>query len=116
MKNRRCAADALWEEPKVAPGWPQGSPGLSSRTLLEPFGRQFLIKNRKSIPKVAQMGSKVRKKGHPKIETKINAEKGMKRMPKGLQNDAKLDAQIIFSIEKRYQNRCGNRCPKSHEI
>ena len=41
-------------------------------------------------------GVKSRKKGHPKNDVKIDAEKDEKIMPKGSQNDAKMDAEIII--------------------
>ena len=40
-------------------------------------------------------GAKSQKKGHQKMDAKNDAEKESNMMPKGFQNDAKMDANIF---------------------
>ena len=62
-----------------------------------PFGDHFALKIDKMAANGVQgrpKGAKSRKKGHPKNDVNIDAEKDEKIMPKGSQNDAKMDAKI----------------------
>ena len=60
-------------------------------------------------------GAKSQKKRRLKIDAKNDAEKDEKIMPKGSQNDAKMDAKIIIFDKKSRKKRCENLCRKSHE-
>ena len=66
-------------------------PRILFGSVLEPFS----IKNRVKWPQDRPKGAKSPEKGHLKIHAKMDAEKGAKSMPKGSQNDAKMDTEII---------------------
>ena len=57
-------------------------------------------------------GAKSRKKGHPKNYVKIDAEKDEKMMPKGSQNDAKMDAKVIIFDKKSMKKSMRKSMPK----
>ena len=77
MKNRGSVADAFLERFEVAPGRQMLVPCKFCRTIL---GAIFYQKS---------------KKWHPKRHPKIDAEKVSKIDAKRVQNDAKIDAEII---------------------
>ena len=65
------------------------------------FGPGFCVHFPSKIEKMASEsiqenpnGAKSRKKGHLEMDAKNDAEKESKMMPKGFQNDAKMDAKI----------------------
>ena len=57
-------------------------------------------------------GAQSRKKGHPKNDIKIDAEKDEKMMPKGSQNDAKMDAKIVIFDKKPMNESMRKSMPK----
>ena len=57
-------------------------------------------------------GAKSQKKGHPKNDIKIDAEKDEKIMPKGSQNDAKMDAEIVIFDKKPMNKSMRKSMPK----
>ena len=90
MKNRGCVADAFlelfWE-------------ALGARTVnsLVPFGMHFPSKIRKiayDSVKGSPNGAKSLKTRRLNNDVKNDAEKDANVMPKGSQNDAKMDAEI----------------------
>ena len=80
----------------------------------------------KDNPKVAQMEPKCRKNEQLNIHAKIDAEKTMKSMLNGIQNDAKMDTKIVdsscFFVKGENARNClfynrkhGSGHPNSHQ-
>ena len=100
IKNQLCVADTFLERPGVVLGW-------LWPLALDPFGDHFSIKNRKQRPQGRSKAAQSRKNDQLNINAKIDAEKDMKSMPKGIQNDTKMDAHINdFFMFFRKMRKC----------